>query len=143
MSTVDQNWMHEISFPSCMNRAHELIDVILEEIRQMHWSDRELFAIQLSLEEAFINAVTHGNKSDGGKKVRFFYTLSPDSVRFRVDDEGEGFNYAELPDPTDPEHIDTASGRGVLLIRSFMTHAQFNPKGNSLIMEKVRQREER
>lgn len=142
MSSPPPSWTCELTFASNMDRAHSLIDEIMNELRRMPWSDRELFAIQLSLEEGLINAITHGNKSDPEKKVHFSCSLSENVARFRIEDEGEGFSPDTLPDPTDPEHIEVASGRGVLLVRSFMTHVTFNDKGNIVTMEKVRAKDE-
>ncbi len=122
-----------------MDKAHTLIEQTLSELRAMNrWSDRELFGIQLALEEAMINAVSHGNKRDKHKNVHFASYLSPDIVRFRVEDEGAGFNPDTVPDPTDAEHIEIASGRGVLLIRNFMSHVTYSERGNVLLMEKLR-----
>jgi serine/threonine-protein kinase RsbW len=109
----------------------------------MPWSDRELFAIQLSLEEGLINAITHGNKGNPDKKVHFLCTLSDDVARFRIEDEGDGFDYNAIPDPTNIDNLENASGRGVLLVRSFMTNVSFNETGNVVTMEKVRTVESR
>lgn len=133
------HWTFETAFPSSMEKAHELIEQTLGRLRRLGaWGDRELFAIQLALEESLINAVTHGNRSDHNKLVHFACLLTEDRVRFRIEDEGTGFKPDELPDPTDPAHIDVASGRGVLLIRSFMSHVEYNDRGNVIIMEKNR-----
>ncbi|MDR3110471.1 MAG: ATP-binding protein [Planctomycetaceae bacterium] len=141
MSSIIPSWACELTFPSNMERAHSLIDEIMSELRRMPWSDRELFAIQLSLEEGLINAITHGNKGNPEKKVRFSYTLSDEVTRFRIEDEGDGFDVNAVPDPTSIDNIENASGRGVLLVRSFMTNVTFNETGNVLTMEKVRARE--
>ncbi|HBT77586.1 MAG TPA: ATP-binding protein [Planctomycetaceae bacterium] len=143
MSTAGLNWTYETSFPSSIEHAHALIEESLAELRQLAcWSDREVFAVQLALEESFINAITHGNKSDKGKMVHFARQVTPEVARFRIEDEGPGFEPANLPDPTDPRFIDIASGRGVLLIRSFMSNVDYNEKGNAVVMEKVRNKEQ-
>lgn len=121
-----------------MSEAHALIDEVMEHLNGKAWDGKELFAINLALEEALVNAVQHGNQSDPDKVVRFRCELGNDRVYFRIEDEGEGFDPNEVPDPTDAEHIMVASGRGVLLIRSFVSRAKWNERGNVLEFEKDR-----
>ena len=121
-----------------MDDAHALIDQVMDQLNGKKWGGKELFAINLALEEALVNAVQHGNRSDPDKVVRFRCRLSDDNVYFRIEDEGEGFDPEEVPDPTDAEHIMVASGRGVLLIRSFVSRIKWNDRGNVLEFEKDR-----
>ena len=138
MASNETNWNGRLSFPSNMTRAHELIEQMLVEVDRHAWPDKERFAVQLALEEAFVNAVNHGNKTDPAKQVHFSWLIERNLIRFQVEDEGEGFDPDSVPDPTDEEHIMVASGRGVLLIRGFMDRVDFNEKGNSVFMEKTR-----
>jgi serine/threonine-protein kinase RsbW len=140
---VDQNsqswnWVKECSFSSNMTTAHTLIDEVMEKVRAESWNSKDLFATNLALEEAFANAVEHGNESDPGKQVHFLCKLSGTKIYVRIEDEGPGFNPNTLPDPTDIENLMSVSGRGVLLIKSFVSHAQWNEKGNVLEFEKDR-----
>ena len=138
MKAVEWGWSHNCSFPSDMNAAHSLIDAVMSELRESEWTPKEQFAINFALEEAFANAVHHGNKSDLSKNVHFSCTLTNSSAKFRIEDEGEGFDPGAVPDPTDAEHIMIASGRGVLLIKGFVSRVQWNDKGNVLEFEKDR-----
>ena len=138
MSANDLKWSHECTFPSSMDTAHEIIDKIVAEIEQRHWSSKDRFAVQMALEEAFVNAVMHGNQFDPSKIVRFSCELTDSRFVFRVEDEGAGFDPHNIPNPTDEEHILVASGRGVLLIKSFVTNVVWNDKGNIITVEKVR-----
>lgn len=131
-------WKREMTFASDLKFSHSIIDSILEAIQALGWDGRDLFAIQMSLEEAFANAIMHGNKYNAQKNVHFSEMLSRDIIRFRVVDEGDGFNANAVPDPTAIENIEVASGRGVHLIRGFMTTVEYNEKGTVLQMEKVR-----
>ena len=83
----------------------------------LHW-------IQVAVRESVINAITHGNHNDDGKRVHVEFTLLEDGddsgVSIRVRDEGMGFDPASLPDCLAPENLLKSSGRGILLIRSFM-----------------------
>lgn len=103
------------------------------------YSDSDLFAIQLALEEAFLNAFRHGNKSDPAKIVRLRFHITRSVATFIIEDQGEGFNPAQLPDPTDNQNLDKPGGRGILLMRAYMTSVTFNPTGNQVTMIKKRE----
>ncbi|MDR2438783.1 MAG: ATP-binding protein [Planctomycetaceae bacterium] len=132
------SWSKDYSFPSDMNIAHNLIEEVIEQIESNGWSNKEKFAVNMALEEALINAIQHGNCSDPSKLVRCSCRLNSQRIYVRIEDEGSGFNPNAIPDPTDPEHIMIASGRGVLLIKSFVSRVQWNENGNVLEFEKER-----
>jgi len=138
MTTVEWGWSHDCSFPSGMDTAHSLIDTIMGKLQGTEWSSKEQFAINLALEEALVNAVQHGNRSDPSKNVHFSCKLTRSLAKFRVEDEGDGFDPSAVPDPTDDDHILIASGRGVLLIKGFVSRVWWNDKGNVLEFEKDR-----
>ncbi|MDR2169642.1 MAG: ATP-binding protein [Planctomycetaceae bacterium] len=129
-------WSNNCSFASDMDMAHKLIDQVMEQLEKSTWSTKEKFAIQMALEESLVNAVKHGNDSDPNKNVHFTCNLNDSLIYVRIEDEGPGFDPNEVPDPTDPEHIMVASGRGVLLIKSFVTKVWWNEKGNVIEFEK-------
>lgn len=138
MSISKWDWAREVSFASDMHVARSIIDAVLSELGSAGWSGRDLFAVEMALEEGFINAVTHGNNGDPDKKVHYAEMLTTDAARFRIEDEGEGFDSDHIPDPTTIENLEIASGRGVHLIRGFMTVIEYNDEGTILQMEKVR-----
>lgn len=123
-----------------MNVAHALIDEVMQRLQSTDWNTKEQFAVNMALEEGLVNAVQHGNDSDPSKQVRFTCRLSNDRIYVRIEDEGEGFDPRAVPDPTDEDHILVASGRGVLLIRSFVSRVRWNERGNVLEFEKERSR---
>jgi serine/threonine-protein kinase RsbW len=102
------------------------------------FSEPELFAIRLAVEEALVNAIKHGNGSDPSKKVRIDYQINSLEVRIRIEDEGPGFDPDGVPDPTDPEFLERPCGRGLMLIRHYMSHVVFSDKGNCVEMLKRR-----
>jgi serine/threonine-protein kinase RsbW len=110
----------------------------LDELQSRSFDQEDIFAVHLALEEAFVNAVKHGNRMDAAKKVRIDYCVAPDKVDISITDEGEGFDPARVPDPRCGENIYKTSGRGLLLIRSYMDVAEYNERGNSLHMVKYR-----
>ena len=83
----------------------------------LHWID-------VAVRESVINAITHGNQNDDGKRVHIEFTRLEDDgnpgIAIRVRDEGAGFDHADLPDCRAPENLLKSSGRGIFLIRSFM-----------------------
>ena len=96
------------------------------------------FAIRLALEEALSNAFKHGNKNDPRKKVELACRVDAQMVEIDIMDEGEGFDPNSVPDPTAEENIEIPAGRGLTLIRAFMTEVEIHPPGNRVRMKYVR-----
>ena len=140
MSLESQSWTwtKEHTFPSDMGVAHRLIEEVIGAVRVEQWSEKDVFALELILEEALTNAVKHGNNSDPTKCVRFECKANPNTVYVRVEDEGTGFDPNALPDPREPENQMAVSGRGVLLIQHFVTRVKWNERGNVIELEKDR-----
>jgi serine/threonine-protein kinase RsbW len=84
------------------------------------FDEDDLMKIGIAVREAVVNAVVHGNRYNENKKVRFSVVKNSERLTVRVADEGEGFDFEDLPDPLAPENLMRASGRGIFLIRSFM-----------------------
>jgi serine/threonine-protein kinase RsbW len=78
-----------------------------------------------ALREAVANAVRHGNQNDPTREVRVDYQVVDSVVTIRVEDEGDGFDPADIPDPTDPANLLRPSGRGIFYMRQFMNHVEF------------------
>lgn len=92
------------------------------------------FAIRLAIEEAVVNGFRHGNRNDPTKVVFVRVRIDDESARFEIEDQGPGFDPKAIPDPTDQFNIEMPSGRGVMLIRAYMTEAEYIPPGNKLRM---------
>ena len=105
------------------------------------FGDKDQFYIELAVEEALVNALKHGNQLDSGKKVFVRVEIGADRFDIRVEDEGPGFNPGDVPDPTAPENLERPCGRGLLLIRNFMTDVSYHGKGNVVTMSKNRSAE--
>ena len=118
----------------------QFIDDLLSDLGRHLWTEHELFGIHLAVEEAVVNAIKHGNQFASDKTVRVCYYLSSDRLRVEVTDQGDGFNPEAIPDPTEDENLECPSGRGLMLMRSFMTEVMFNDRGNSVLMERARVR---
>lgn len=142
---IIQNWREKIEFevPSVISLMHTILDYLMRRVEKngvVTSADSNLF---IALDEAFVNAVKHGNKFDATKLVRISAEVSSKEARFTVEDEGDGFNVAEIPDPTDPENLFKTSGRGVLIIHNVMDEVKYNERGNRLEMLKKSERAER
>ena len=131
-------WTRECTFPSDMETAHDLIGEVIGEVRSEQWNDKDIFAVELVLEESLANAVKHGNDSDPSKMVRFDCKLNRNTIYVRVEDEGSGFDPNALEDPRKPDNRLIESGRGVLLIKHFATKVKWNDRGNVVEFEKKR-----
>ena len=127
-----------LSDPAEARRVQEHIEQLLQASPcQPH----DLFSIKLALEEALVNAIKHGNQLDRTKKVQVTYHVHADRFEVQIVDEGPGFDPEEVPDPTLPENIEKGCGRGVFLIRGFMTEVTYHAPGNVVTMAKVREAE--
>jgi serine/threonine-protein kinase RsbW len=96
------------------------------------------FAVHLALEEAFLNAVKHGNKMDPGKTVTVECRIDAEKVDLKLTDQGEGFNPHSVPDPREGANLYRPEGRGLLLISSYMHVVEYNERGNGVHMVRYR-----
>jgi serine/threonine-protein kinase RsbW len=131
-------WRRSVKLPSERGSSRQVTDELLEQLGQHGWPPDDIFAIHLAAEEALVNAVVHGNRLDPKKTVHVECEVSPDFVRLEVTDEGAGFDPGSVPDCTLEERLEAPSGRGVMLMRSFMSRIAYNAKGNSVVLEKRR-----
>src|SRR5438477_5262446 len=134
---MSANPWSEVTIPSDLAEAHRVRSVIEDALVAAGYSEHDIFAIRLALEEALVNAIKHGNQMDPDKRVFVSYQITRERFEVRITDEGPGFNPDEVPDPTDPANIERPCGRGLLLIRGFMTEVRFHGNGNCVSMAKV------
>jgi serine/threonine-protein kinase RsbW len=131
-------WRREIELPSERGASRRITEDLLEQLGVHGWSPSDIFAIHLAAEEAIVNAIVHGNKLDPEKVVRVACVVSPTLARIEVTDEGPGFDPGSVPDCRLEERLDAPNGRGVMLMRTFMTRIEYNARGNRVLMEKQR-----
>ena len=98
------------------------------------YDDSAAFAIRLAIEEALVNGFRHGNAGDVDKTVQFECEITEDMIRVEVVDQGPGFNPEGVPDPTDEANLEVPSGRGIMLMRAYMTAVDYLPPGNRVRM---------
>jgi serine/threonine-protein kinase RsbW len=111
----------------------------LSNLRDYNYGESDIFAVHLALEEAFINAVKHGNKMDSFRGVKIDYLVEADKVTVSVTDEGDGFDPESVPDPRYGENLYKPEGRGLFLMCSYMDVVEFNERGNSVCMVKYKE----
>jgi serine/threonine-protein kinase RsbW len=119
----------------------EMADLLTEVIGAMEavgYGARDTFAVRLALEEAVVNAVKHGHRNEPGKRARIWWIVSASAVTLVVEDDGAGFDPDRVPDPCLPENQLRPGGRGVFLMRSYMSLVQFNDAGNRVVMCRYR-----
>ena len=109
-------------------------------IRARGYDDDSAFAIRLCLEEALVNAFRHGNRLEPGLTVQFQASIGDDTCTFEVQDQGEGFDPGGVPDPTADENLEIPSGRGIMLMRAYMSEVAYLDPGNRLRMVFTRKR---
>ncbi len=126
----------EFELPSDVSLMNGVLQFLIERVAKLGVIKPERSNLFIALDEAFVNAVKHGNRNDPTKIVRITAELSVNEAKFTVEDEGEGFAVQEIPDPRDPENLFKTSGRGVLLIYNIMDEVQYNERGNRLTMVK-------
>jgi serine/threonine-protein kinase RsbW len=126
----------EFELPSDLSLMNGVLHYLIERVAALGVIKADSSNLFIALDEAFVNAVKHGNRSDPHKLVRITADLSAKEARFTIEDEGEGFNVKEIPDPLDPSNLFKTSGRGVLLIYNIMDEVEYNERGNSLTMVK-------
>jgi serine/threonine-protein kinase RsbW len=112
-----------------------LIEIFVEELKDEFSLSVELEANMLvALSEAVNNAIFHGNGSDPAKRVHFHMEKNNNSFLFIIEDEGNGFNPAEIRDPTALENLDKPTGRGIFLIRNLADHIEFDNGGRKVVI---------
>jgi serine/threonine-protein kinase RsbW len=121
--------MQELSFqskPENIAIVERLIDEMCEQhsVIEEHYGD-----ILIAMTEGVNNAIVHGNKLDVNKSVSVEYEKRGKDLFFRISDEGAGFNYENLPDPTAPENLERPNGRGVFLMRNLADECLFEDNG--------------
>jgi len=126
----------DVWIPNDTAEARDVQERIIGLMEQNAWPMRDCFGVRLSLEEALVNAIKHGNRMDPDKKVYIACELTEDEVIVVIEDQGDGFKIEEVPDPTEDNNLEKPGGRGIMLIRSFMTGVGYNDKGNRLTLSK-------
>lgn len=131
-------WSYQAKIESLPDKGCEVVGILRDQLESMQWSAEDLFKVHLSLEEAVMNAIKHGNDRDPSKNVTVECQIGEDSFRVLIEDEGVGFVREAIPDPTASENLLQESGRGLTIMENFMTQVTYHGRGNVIEMIKIR-----
>jgi serine/threonine-protein kinase RsbW len=124
-----------LDVPSDLEYVGPAVELIAEQFQGGLLSPRRVrFNLRTALAEALANAIAYGNHSNPRRVVRVRVEITHDAVHLHVTDEGEGFDPAQVPDPTLPERLEREDGRGLFVLRSLVDHVVFNERGNSVCL---------
>ncbi len=126
----------ELELPSNLTLMNGVLEYLVDRVARLGLIKVKQSNLFVALDEAFVNAVKHGNRNDTTKLLRITAELSAHEAIFTVEDEGEGFDVCEIPDPRDSANLFKSSGRGVLLIYNIMDEVEYSERGTRLRMVK-------
>ncbi|AHM61401.1 anti-sigma regulatory factor [Flammeovirgaceae bacterium 311] len=119
----------KIEIPSLIENIR-MIESFIDNAKEEFQLDDGLYGnIMIAVTESVNNAIRHGNRMDPSKNVKLTLYLREDNIQFEIEDEGEGFDYENLPDPTAPENIEKPGGRGIFLMKHLADEVNFKNKG--------------
>lgn len=121
-------------FPNTPERIHAIEEELLSAAKHFGFSPSAAFALRLALDEAIRNAFIHGCRDCPGKLIDVSWIVTKSQVTITVEDHGVGFDPNAVPDPRTDDNLERPSGRGLLLMRSYMTSIQYNECGNAVTM---------
>ena len=121
--------IQNIELPSRVESLSEIENFIDEVCEQYKFGEDQYGNILIALTEAVNNAITHGNNSNPEKMVNLNMETTTKDVEFTIRDEGPGFDYDNIPDPTLPENLEKLSGRGIFLMKSLADDVLFEENG--------------
>lgn len=112
-----------------------LVEKLIENICKTFNISEDFYGnILVALTEAVNNAIQHGNKGNPEKTIDILFKPQEGVISFIIKDQGDGFDYNNLPDPTDPENIEKLSGRGVFLMRNLADMVEFSDNGRTVAL---------
>lgn len=110
-----------------------IVEKLIDDISAKHEFESDMYGkVLVACVEAVNNSIIHGNKSNPHKKVKVVVRSSKDKLYITVEDEGPGFNFESIPDPTAPENIENINGRGVFLMNHLSDEVKFYNDGSKV-----------
>ena len=119
----------KISIPSLTENIRIVESFIDNAKEKFNLTDDIYGNIMIAVTESVNNAIIHGNQSDKSKSVNLSLQMADNMIKFKITDEGDGFEYTDLPDPTAPENIDKPGGRGIFLMKNLCDELKFEDSG--------------
>lgn len=122
----------QIQIPS-LSENIRIIESFIDNAKEKYSLNDDIYGnIMIAVTESVNNAILHGNQGDKSKSVNLHLSLEESTIRFTVEDEGNGFQYEELPDPTSPENIGKPGGRGIFLMKHLCDEVAFKNDGRTV-----------
>lgn len=122
----------KIEIPSILENIR-MIESFIDNAKEEYQLDDGIYGnIMIAVTESVNNAIRHGNQLNPNKNVKLCLELNESQITFLIEDEGNGFDYNDLPDPTSPENIEKPGGRGIFLMRHLADEVNFKEKGRQV-----------
>lgn len=119
----------KIEIPSIIENIR-IIESFIDNAKERFELDDDIYGnIMIAVTESVSNAIKHGNRGDKSKSVLLSLTIKDDVIKFVIEDEGKGFDYNLLPDPTAPENLEKTGGRGIFLMKNLADEVTFQNNG--------------
>jgi serine/threonine-protein kinase RsbW len=125
----------QVHSPAELRPFFEMLAIWMKVLR---YPRKDIFAVSLALREAANNAFRHGNRSDARKAIQVRYSVTDAEVLLEVEDQGSGFDPEQVPDPLIEPYLDRPGGRGLFLMRTYMSWVSFNREGNRVTLSRQR-----
>lgn len=110
-----------------------IVESFIDNVKDKFQIDDDIYGnIMVAVTESVNNAIVHGNKGDRTKNVILAAECQDNHLKFIIEDEGPGFNYDSLPDPTAPENLDKIGGRGIFLMKHLSDQVEFKNEGRTV-----------
>lgn len=121
-----------IQIPSLIENIR-IVESFIDNAKERFMLNDDIYGnIMIAVTESVNNAIRHGNQNDKGKNVKLKAEFTNHTIKFMISDEGPGFDYDNLPDPTAPENLDKPGGRGIFLMRNLSDEVRFNDRGREV-----------
>ncbi|HQQ81800.1 MAG TPA: ATP-binding protein [Cyclobacteriaceae bacterium] len=110
-----------------------MIESFIDNVKEEFHLDDDIYGnIMIAVTEAVNNAIKHGSRNDSKRNVSLSLALEDSTIRFKVEDQGDGFDFEHLPDPTAPENIEKPGGRGIFLMKNLADEVDFRDGGRTV-----------
>ncbi|MFT4833717.1 MAG: serine/threonine-protein kinase RsbW [Marinoscillum sp.] len=122
----------QIQIPSLAENIR-IVESFIDNAKEQYDLNDDIYGnIMIAITESVNNAIIHGNKLDAKKNVSLVLVVTDDILHFQVLDQGPGFDFHQLPDPTDPDNIDKPGGRGIFLMKHLADEVSFLNEGREV-----------
>jgi serine/threonine-protein kinase RsbW len=130
----EQPMKHQQTILGDRESFDEVQDAVLSLMEALEYSEHDLFSVRVAFEEALANALLHGHQGDESNQIDVSWIVTDEYLEIEVIDQGRGYDPETIPDPTADENLTLPSGRGLAMIRAFMTEVEVNERGNHVKM---------